>query len=95
MNSQKITWGLKINSCLHKINAQTTQYIDFFTTLKRNRNASLFQRKMHCVVLYRDNEPSRFQVMLANSINRLFEMIINYSSTIMGFLRYKIYINPV
>ena len=39
-------------------------------TLKRNRNATLFQWKIHGVlfkVLHGDNEPSSFQEMLMNS----------------------------
>ena len=47
-------------------------------TLKRNRNATPFQWKMHWVVftvLDRDNETSSFQIMLKNST--LFEMTTN------------------
>ena len=44
--------------------------VEQITTLKRNRNATLLQWKIHGVlfkVLDRDNEPSSFQEMLMNS----------------------------
>ena len=48
------------------------------STLKRNKNATHFQWKIHWVlfkVLDRDNEPSSFQVMLTNLTKTLYEMI--------------------
>ena len=49
-------------------------------TLKRNKNATLFQWKIHWAlfkVLDRDNEPSNFQEMFMNAKKTLFKIITN------------------
>ena len=48
----------------------TASFPQWTYTLKRNRNATLFQWKIHGVlfkVIDGDNEPSNFQEMLMNS----------------------------
>ena len=53
-------------------------YFMFVNTLKRNRNATLFQWKIHVVlfkVLDGDNEPSSFKVMLLNSTKQSLKLL--------------------
>ena len=71
---RKFTYGYLINTlikCAWLLTAFGTKAVEYdrLFTLKRNRNATLFQWKIHGVVfkvLDRDNEPSSFQEMLRN-----------------------------
>ena len=60
-----------INTCNLLLNSVLCKTLTVFNTLKRNRNATRFQWKMHLVlfkVLNGDNEPSSFQEMLKTDV---------------------------
>ena len=69
----------------------------YVSTLKRNRNATLFQWKIHWVlfkVLDRDNEPSSFHEMLTNSTKRRMKWLpIKKKRILVGNTSVSAYVN--